>query len=328
MKTLLLSLLLICQPVPDNDSTILTKNFLQARTERCWTQDRMSNKDLISVSATGAGFFAYAVAAERELIKPETARSWILRGFDSIVSYNNPSNGGWLYHFMDRKGNPKGEVSSVDTTLFFLFAEKAANKLNDDELLKYIQKKKKEIQISVCYNDKEKLFYHTPKRKHAWNKYYDESVLIYKYFDKLPPKVEFRSDLPLFVYYYPLAFYKNPMWKSHLQSAVNFQLNNTKNCGYTSCDTKWGYQINSPYFISPLASYCAEAALHEESDQEDRLIQSISLDGSWKSTDRILLDDGILLLLLDSDIGFPKPPFDKNKKYFMPTITPPKKDHK
>lgn len=288
----------------------LINNFLQTRTEKCWTLDRMSNKTMISVAATGTGFYAYAVASKRGIVSRDTARQWIRTGFDSMLAANS-GNDGWLYHFLDPCGNPykNTEISVLDTVIFYAAAEKAAKLLEDKELIEHILTCKAKINLAIV-TDEDGYFYHgfaveDGSRKLLRSKYknYSEGVFIYKYFDRPFKPVVINYDLPLFCYVYPLAFYQSKDWVNHLGKAIAFQLDQTGRFGYSATDSPGGYSVNSPYILSPLHIKCCERFFPVETGKMlaklniDPLTQSVSVNGDWLSKDRILLDDGILLLI-------------------------------
>lgn len=243
------------------------------------------------------GFYAQAVAAKTGILMRNDAVLFIRKGFDEALQANK-GNYGWLYHFTDLQGKPtlNSEVSSIDTVLFYLGAERAAILLEDLVLLEHIKENRARINLSVIM-DTEGIFYHSFARTHRWTNY-DEGVLLYKYFNKPFTPKHTRYSLPLFVYFYPITFYNEAVWTNHLNRAIAFQIDNTGHLGYTACDGRYGYEVNSPYYISPLAEYCCDLVLGKENNKDSRLVQSISLDRKWKSQDRILLDDGILLMLL------------------------------
>lgn len=292
------------------DEVRLCNNFLAARTEKNWTLDRLSNKNLVSVAATGVGFFAYAKAEKLGLIPAETASKWIRDGFDNMLLANK-ENDGWIYHFLDLSGKPyrDSEVSSIDSAIFYASAERAATLLGDETLLKHILTCKGKISQAVMLDDE--YFYHgwiieDGKRKYLRSKWkhYDEGILLYKYFNRPFKPLSLTYDKPLFVYYYPLAFYPDErQWIDNLGKAIDFQIKTAGRLGYTACDSFSGYSVNSPYVISPLSIFSCRRYFPSICDEQlkkisvDPLLQSISVDGSWKSKDRVLLDDGILLLL-------------------------------
>lgn len=294
------------------NETELIQNILQGSTESHWVQDRLSNPNIISASTTGVGFYAYARAAKIGLINKKTASEWIRSGFDSMISCN-ANNDGWLYHFVDKTGKPckDSEVSSMDTVLFYLGSERAAELLDDTKLLNYIRKCKGKISTAVMLDD-DGYFYHGWKiddgrRKMLHSKWrnYNEGILIYKYFNLPFKPVYTYYDLPLFVYYYPVAFYPDEQnWVDNLGLAIDYQLETTGRLGYTATDSPSGYSINSPYIISPLSIYCCREFFPDKCDlpldrlNANPLLQAMTINKKWFSDDRILLDDGIAILIL------------------------------
>lgn len=298
--------------ITQTDEVRLVNNICESMTNKCWTPDRISNKKIISVSTTGVGFYAYARAVELGEMTRENAIEYIWVGFDMMREINKGYDG-WLMHFVDIDGKPVNdtEVSSIDTVIFYLGAEMAARRLNDQKLLDHILLGKSTINLQVMM-DSEGFFYHgfstgSPRvmSKYKWHNY-NEGVLIYKYFNK-PFKPSITTyDQPLFVYYYPLAFYPDEReWIENLGKAIKYQKRMTKIFGYTACDGPNGYVVNSPYVISPLAITCCKNYFPDEVKFElafrhfvDPLCQSITINEEWKSKDRILIDDGIALILL------------------------------
>src|SRR6185503_15232609 len=107
------------------DEARIVDTFLANTTDKCWTLDRISDKNLVSVSATGTGFYAYAVAYKLGRLSKEEAVNFIRTGFDNILKYNQGYDG-WLLHFMDKDGKAANdtEISSIDTVLFYASVEK------------------------------------------------------------------------------------------------------------------------------------------------------------------------------------------------------------
>ena len=299
---------------PDNTNEVrLVNNFLAARTEKCWTLDRLSRRGVVSCAATGVGFYAYAVAAKRGLIPKETAVAWIRNGFDAMLEVNPKKNCGWLYHFVDTSGKNvwDSEISSIDSVIFYASAEKAARLLQDQDLLNHILAAKSKIDLFLM-TDKDGIFYHSfewdnlrlIQSKWKWTAY-NEGILIYKYFGK-----PFKTDkpveyaLPLFVFYYPLAFYEERQWVDHLGKAIDFQVTQTGRFGYTALDGQYGYTINSPYFVSPLAVYSCDRYFPDKVRWQlsqynvDPLTPSMSINKQWQSQDKVMLDQGIALMLV------------------------------
>jgi hypothetical protein len=294
-----------------DDVDILARNFLAARTERCWTQDRMSNKNVVSVSATGLGFYAYVIAAERSIIQNTEASKWIKRGFEETMRINI-NNKGWLYHFTDLDGRPvmNKSVSSIDTAIFYVAAEKAAARLKDKELITLIKKAKDRINVDFMYDNSLNKFRHA----FIWNNNmvefnsffwddYNEGIILYKYFDKPFKPDHTLYTLPLFVYFYPLAFYDDKEIVSHLGKAIDYQIDHIGTVGFTATDGPAGYQIMKPDIVSPLAVNICSKFFPEKVKKTlseykvGSLTQATTLDGRWKSKDRILIDDGFALLI-------------------------------
>jgi hypothetical protein len=114
--------------------------FLTHQTPRHLVLDRSSDRSTVSVAATGFGYFAWAVAVEDGLLDRAAAIRWMNESIDFVVGTNPAKNRGWLYHWTDPEGRPKlnGEVSSIDTVLFWGGAQRAADKLNDPGLIRKV----------------------------------------------------------------------------------------------------------------------------------------------------------------------------------------------
>lgn len=309
---MIFSLVVLTSLLGTVDERFFIKNFLDAKTNQHWTLDRQSNREMVSVAATGLGFYAYARGSRLGIISKQEAQAWIRSGFDNMLACNK-DNSGWLYHFVDLEGRNyrDSEVSSIDTTIFYAGAERAAGLLDDQSLLDHIRKRKSEIDLSIMI-DETGYFYHgftweNGRRKILKSKWthYNEGILIYKYFNKPFVPVRTHYDLPLFCYYYPMAFYPDePLWKLHLGRAIDFQLEQTGRFGYSAIDTENGYKVNSPFYISPLAIYSCQSFFPFKCKRElaklpvDRITQSVSVNGKWASQDRILIDEGICLILI------------------------------
>jgi hypothetical protein len=295
-----------------NEEKVLINHILEAKTEKHWILDRKSDKNVVSIAATGVGFYAYARAAKLGMISREDASKWINDGFMSMIGVNF-ENDGWLYHFVDRTGKPyeESEVSSIDSVIFYLGAERAAQELGEPVLIDYVRKCKGKISTAVML-DKDGYFYHgwtmeNGRRnmlKYKWRNY-SEGILIYRYFDLTFKPVYTHYDLPLFVYFYPLAFYpEERSWVDNLGKAIDYQLSITGHFGYTACDGPNGYQVNTPYIISPLAIFSCKkffpAKVEKELNKRSApwSVQAITVNHSWQTGDRVLMDDGMALMLM------------------------------
>ena len=289
--------------------------FLENRTERCWVLDRASNKDVISVAANGFGMASWAVAAEKGLITKEQAVSWVNTCLDRTVEANK-GNYGWLYHWTDNEGVPvfNREVSSIDTALFYLGARQADARLGDRDLIDKVEGLIAHVdrRFMLTNNGQDtakKFFSHgfiwkdgKPEfLKTNWEDY-SEGVLIYRLFGVPyePPSVSL--DLPLFVYYYPLCFYREKGMVSLLGRAMDRQVERFGVCGFTACDGPKGYSIMEENVVSPIAVASCEPFFPEKSRAVldklavDPITPAIHLKTKWVSTDRIGIDDGAYVL--------------------------------
>lgn len=293
----------------------LINYFVKNRTDTGLVQDRESNPDVASIAATGFGMSAWAIAAERKIMPKEKAREWINQTIDFVFLKNPKKNRGWLYHFLDKNGNPlfSQEVSSIDTALFYLGAKKAAEILKCNQLKSKIQLHIDNIDINwMLTNDNmypnKKYFSHgihwnndTPGFLTCDWEEYSEGILIYKLFN-IPydnPKVSY--DLPLFVYYYPLCFFDDPEMVEKLKKAIAYQTQHYPMLGVTACDGPTGYSVNDITVISPLTlwaidKYTNNNPLHGL--KVPRTTPSFHLKSNWVAEDRIGIDDGSCLLML------------------------------
>lgn len=304
----MLSLLLSLFITPDDQR--LTSYFLKNKTGTGLVQDRESNKNLFSVSATGFGYYAWAVAADDGLICRDKAVKWVGDSIDFIQAKNPARNRGWLYHWIDKDGRPQmnREVSSIDTALYWLAARKAAARLGDEGL-------KKKVEAGIRRIDREwmrrgRLYAHGCVWEGGEAKFlpcdwddYNEGVLVYRLFgdDFTPRKTEY--GLPLFVYYYPLCFYGDKVYKEHLDRAIDYQFKVYNAVGVTACDGPDGYCVNEPSVISPLAVWaCAghnpRAAEYLKKLPVKRTVPSYQRTSDWQARDRIGIDVGSTLLLV------------------------------
>jgi hypothetical protein len=237
------------------------------------------------------------------LLPKDQARQKIQKCIAATLRYTPTKNRGWLYHFLDDQGRPKpnSEVSTIDTAIFYAGAKKAALILDDPKLLRTVDNLIKQVDVSfVRQGSYISHGFHwvgdTPVFiNNVWEDY-SEGVIIYKLFklEYVPRKV--RYDLPLFVYYYPLAFFDDGVIVGYLREAVRYQKKTYGWWGVTACDGPNGYQANNPNIISPLSMLTVSCILPElrkdvEALRRDVECPAFDSRSSWVAKDRIGIDD-------------------------------------
>jgi hypothetical protein len=269
------------------------------------TQDRASNPNIFSCAASGFGMAANAVSYENGHMDRTEAIARTRRTLLFYKRHTPVQNKGWLFHFHDVDGKPvyNREVSSIDTAIFYQGARYACRSLKDDDLTKTCEEMIRAIDVKFMM--KESLFLHGFTWKDdqpvffssTWDEY-NEGVLIYDLFGKPFSPTKVRTDLPLFVYYYPLAFMDED--PKYLRDAVLYQIKTYGHAGITSTDTPTGYQFYPVGFPSPLALYAAapfsEEAAKELTKYKNPVCHGVNERTGWVSTDRIAIDEGAALL--------------------------------
>jgi hypothetical protein len=270
--------------------------------------DRESNRDLVSIAATGFGLYASALECENKSPRREEAIAEFNRTLDTIKRITPAFNRGWLYHFMDASGNPTPgtEVSTIDSALFWLSAQRGATLLRDQSLIDRVNREISLIDVDFMLSPRG-FFYHGFYQcgttiQCEWDEL-SEGVLLYKLFnvDFKPLKVKY--NLPLFVYYYPLAFYEDEDTMGHLRKAIDWQLVHYQYFGISACDSDEGYVDFNENVVSPLAilstlRYDERAQLEY---QKYSLFGSTNLKTGWRSTDRIGIDWLMTFILLKKE---------------------------
>jgi hypothetical protein len=299
---------------------ILVDYFLANQTPRHLVLDRSSDRTTVSVAATGFGYFAWAVAVEDGRLDRAEAIQWMNESIDFVVGKNPGRNRGWLYHWTDAEGNPKlnKEVSSIDTVLFWGGAKRAAEKLNDPDLLQKVAGgiaaiDRRWMQSNGGRRPDKRLFSHglvwsddgtAAFYDVDWDEHYNEGVLVYRLLGVPPPTRTVALGLPLFVYYYPLCLFPgDPDYQATLCAAVRWQLSAYGHCGMTACDGPGGYVVGDTGVVSPLSVWACSAVSAEARSflgrmWHDRTTPSYSVDGAWVANDRIGIDHGSTLMML------------------------------
>jgi hypothetical protein len=290
--------------------------FLENRTERCWVLDRSSNKQVTSVAASGFGMASWAIAAQEGRITRIQALEWINRCLDETMAVNG-ENHGWLYHFTDLSGKPtyyKG-VSSIDSALFYLGARSAAYRLGDKDLIAKVEGLiacvDRDFMLSKGGTRSDKsyfchgFFWEEGKPKfmaYDWGDEYSEGVLLYRLFNMSYAPKRVSETLPLFVYYYPLCFYREQPMIDLLGRVIDRQVQEHGIVGFTACDGPGGYGVMQADVISPLAVASCEP-FHADKVKTvwervavSKTTPALQLKTGWVSEDRIGIDDGAYVL--------------------------------
>lgn len=267
--------------------------------------DRASDRNTVSVAASGFAMVNWAL-----LLPKRDAVYRIEKCITATLRYNPSKNKGWLYHFTDADGKPKpdSEVSTIDTAIFYAGAKRAAEILDDPRLLRTVDKLIKGVDVEFVrqgsymghgfrWEGDRPVFI-----KNVWDDY-SEGVILYKTFGLEYTPRQVKYDLPLFVYYYPLAFFRDEEIEKHLRKAVEYQKKTHGRWGVTACDGPTGYQINNPNIISPLSMLTVSSILPDLRGDLDVLgtdIESPALDvtSTWKAADRIGIDDMCCVAIL------------------------------
>jgi hypothetical protein len=290
IKTLILLLALAASP---------ERYCLDNVTPAGLAQDRASNPRLVSVAASGFAMVNWALELPR--VEAITA---VHRCLDATLAKNPARNRGWLAHFSDPDGTPRpdAEVSTGDSAIFYAGARKAARLLDAPGLRDRVEAAIAAVDVKWmqrgCYisHGVRWLAAHEPEfLPSVWDDL-NEGVIVYRTFgiEWKPRRVTY--DLPLFVYYYPLAFFDDPEMVTHLRAAVEYQ-KRTRGCwGFTACDGPEGYRANDPQLISPLAILTLAPFIPDAREYLARLgvppdTPSLHRGTGWVATDRIGIDD-------------------------------------
>ena len=260
--------------------------------------DRASNRELVSVAASG-----FAMVNWAQLLPRDEAAARVNRCLDATLKGNPARNRGWLYHFTDADGTPRpdSEVSTIDSALFYAGARKAADLLGDPGLRDRVEGAIRSVDVGWMRRgpylshglhwegDEPRLI------PHVWDDY-SEGVILYRTFHLAWTPRQVTYDLPLFVYYFPLAFFDDPEMVTHLQAAVAHQQRTHGYWGLTACDGPQGYVVGDPNLISPLAILTVAPYIPEAGECLARLgvpsdTPSLHRETRWTSTDRIGIDD-------------------------------------
>jgi hypothetical protein len=290
MKTLLLALALLGAS-PD-------RYCLDNVTPAGLAFDRASNPKLVSVAASGFAMVNWALILPRD-----EAIARVNRCLDVTLAKSHARNRGWLAHFTDPDGTPRpdAEVSTVDSAIFYAGARRAAALLDDAGLKDRVDRAIRAVDTAWMMQG--------PYVSHGlrwqgdrpeflpsvWDDL-NEGVIVYRTFGLAWKPREVHYDLPLFVYYFPLAFFDDPEMVTHLRNAVEFQRRTYGCWGLTACDGPDGYRANDPQLISPLAiltlaPYIPEALEYLASLGVPPETPSLHRKTRWTSSDRLGIDD-------------------------------------
>ena len=250
--------------------------------------DRDSDRDTVSVAATGLVHHALAVLAARGVGDRALAADQLRRGFDTTLAANPAENRGWLSHFTDAAGTPRrwSEVSTIDTALFYGGVLRGAQVLQLEDLERDVRAAVAGTDVALVLRDG--VFLHgfewdadaaEPRfLPYTWDDT-SEGALLYRVFGvPFEPRAH-RTDLPLFTYFYPLILfpdwdapgsarpggaawnrspeagpyvYAGPDYRSLLAAALRWQRETLGHAGVTAADGPSGYTAFRPTLVSPL----------------------------------------------------------------------------
>lgn len=297
-------MLIISLLVPVNEDERFLEVFEAATLSNGLVLDRLSDQTTVSCAATGFAAYSKAILVNKGLLDKDEAKAEIRQGFSSTLLHNPKENQGWLFHFTDQHGilKPYSEVSTIDTAIFYLGHLRAAELLRDEHLAKMVKDAVQKINVDLMLRDGYFVHgYHCINGEIVWlNELWDdynEGVLLYRLFNKEFTPIIHSPNLPLFVYYYPLCFFDDPLYVTSLQNAVKYQKDTLGYIGVTACDGPEGYQIGDPAIVSPLSIYAAarysDLAKNELLALEpkyNRMTPSFSMICPWVAQDKTIID--------------------------------------
>lgn len=296
------------QPKTTEQTDVLESYFVSNRTHKGLVLDRESDRDTVSVAATGFGMDCWAIAARNGTMSRAKALQWVNEAIDNTMAKNPEKNRGWLYHFTDAEGVPKSysEVSTIDSAIFYLGARQAARRLGDETLMKKVEGLIRKVDTSIVMTD-DGYFYHGFQGGRHIECFWDElneGVMLYQLFGKpfRPKRIDY--DLPLFVFYYPMCFSDDPEMVDHLRRAVTCQKARYGHWGLTATDGPDGYEVGNISLVSPLAIWSVKPYIPEAEDTlalypVPRSTCSYHVRTGWKSKDKIGIDYGCAMILLN-----------------------------
>lgn len=314
------------------EERVLFDYFLDYRTPSGLVLDGTHDPDTVSVAATGFAMDCWAIAVHKGLLERDLAIQYIRQALDATIAANQ-GNRGWLYHFTDTQGRPKfdGEVSSIDSAIFYLGARQAAKRLHDPELIDEVERLIAAVDLGWMlengYDPKyrgKRYFSHGFYWKEttdadgqsvrlpefiAWDwKEYSEGVMLYRLFDIAYEPADIPSNLPLFTYFYPLCFFDDPAFVERLRNAAEFQRQQFGVIGKTACMGPSGYAIMEEHIVSPLAvwscvPYVPAASEMLDSLQVPRYAPWYHVQNRQVGTGILGIDAGSCLILLNKDVG-------------------------
>jgi hypothetical protein len=281
--------------------------------------DRESNKNVVSVAATGFGMYAYGVGYQQGRLNKAIASYRIKKAFRTTIKQNPHRNRNWLTHWSDELGNLifNKEISTIDSAIFYLGAQRAAFLLDDKDFIKEVQNEINKVDVAwlmkgqyirhgFTWDDNGNVNFLDV----VWDNY-SEGVIIYRLFNIPYTPKETKFDLPLFAYYYPLCFFDEPLMIVNLKNAIAFQ--QEKYSGYwahTAGETEFkGYQAFDADTISPLARTVVTSYLKLPPDDTFPAKSDLNSSGNlcvlsknhltgWESREKIAIDIGCAYILL------------------------------
>lgn len=274
--------------------------FTKYRTTTGLILDRASDPLRCSTAAAGFSLAVEALRCRSHQQSQHESLDRINQTLDTLTRLNPPANRGWLYHFTNPTGEPYpgSEVSTIDTAILYAGARRANDILNDQHL-------EKKIDNLLGNIDLDWMIANSPSKRYVCHGLYrnsfipcewddlNEGVLLYKLFNQpfTPRRQEYH--LPLFVYYYPVAFFpRDTDFRANLEKAKEVHLEKYGHM-VTATDTENGYEALPVHHRSPLI----EAALGLPTPYPT--IHSLNTLTGWHSTDRIGIEEGAAILLCD-----------------------------
>ncbi len=273
--------------------------------------DRESNRSMVSSAATGFMAYTRALMVENGLLDRGESLALLRLGFRTTVDNNPSHHRGWLYHFTDEEGRPwpGSEVSTIDTALFYLGFQRAAETLGDADFAREVADEIARIDTELVLD--KNTFRHGFHSKagriepieHVWGEY-SEGVLLYRLFERPFAPARIAYDLPLFVYFYPLCFYEDREYVEHLERAAEHQLDTYGYLGVTATDGPEGYQVNDPDVVAPLALFAVSGLVPEARHALERLpvprtVPAYARRSGWRARDRLAIDYGSAYIMLN-----------------------------
>lgn len=287
-------LLFLCQNLPGE--THLAEYFQHNRTTHGLVLDRESNKEIVSVAATGFGCYVWALSLPRPV-----AIQYINQAIDTTMSHNPRRNRGWLFHFLHKDGTPLdgSEVSTIDSAIFYLGALRGAEYLNDDNLLQKVRKLIDSVDISYMVDPSTGLFRHGTLQEKYIGCLWDtnsEGIILYRLFNTPFQPRQKLYNLPTFCYTFPCLFFNNPADITELKKALRWQQRTYHRWGFTSCYGPDQYVFFDPNIFSNLEHYAVGRYIGQNTQYSE--VPTVCLKTGWQSKERVGVECGEAYILL------------------------------